>query len=118
MPSEGLVLTGDGGAGVEGRGHLRVQLDQQVALQLDLLVPLLDLLLHPVGESVAEDCVRDVDDPLLGQLAHLLPVGVVVEGLRVLSEEVCQARHRERLVLRHLQVAARVVLDVCSEKIF
>ena len=110
------VLTGDGGAGVEGGGDLRVELDHEVALLGHLGVARLDLRLHPRGEGVAEHGVRDVADPLLRQLPGLFPVRVVTVGRGVLVEEVGEPRHRERLVLGHLQVAALVVLEVCTEK--
>jgi len=54
MPSEEVALTGYGCAGLEGGGHLRVQLDHQVALLGHQRVALLDLLLHPRGEGVAQ----------------------------------------------------------------
>ena len=100
------------GTVLEGRVHLWVQLDHEVALLRDLLVALHDLLLHPVAEGVAQDGVRDVGDPLLGQPHDLLLVRVVVEGGRVLADELVQALDLERLVLRDLQVAALVVLEV------
>ena len=59
------------GTVLEGRVHLWVHVDHEVALLCFLLVVLLDLGLHPSAEGVAQDGVRDVGDPLLGELPDL-----------------------------------------------
>ena len=99
-------------AALEGRVHLWVHVDHEVALLCFLLVVLLDLGLHPLAEGVAQDGVRDVGDPLLGQPHDLRLVRVVVEGGWVPADELVQALDLQRLVLRNLQVSALVVLEV------
>jgi len=48
---------------------------------------------------------------LLWQFEDLLFIRVVREGLRVLSNEIVEELHLERLVLWDLQMAALVVLE-------
>ena len=93
----------------------RVHRDHEVALLRHLGVPLLDLLLDPRRESVAEDGVRHVDEPLLGQPCDLALVRVVDVGVRELSDELLQSLHLQRLVLRHLEVLRLVVLEAYKE---
>ena len=60
--------------------HLWVHINHEVALICLLLVVLFDLRLHPLAESVAQDGVRDIGDPLFWQPHDLLLDRVVVEG--------------------------------------
>ena len=110
-PEDLLVPTRDGGAGVEGGRDFGVELDHHIALLRDLVVALEDLLLHPAGEGVAEDRISHVRDKLAWQLPDLALIWIVNEGIRVLPDEVVEALDLQRLVLRHLQVLALVVLE-------
>ena len=56
------------GALVQNGCELWVHLDHQVLLLLDLLVPLLALLIHPVLEGLADQSVYDGGDVVSVQL--------------------------------------------------
>ena len=88
------------GGGLEGSCYLRVHLYRQPTLDDHLLVPHLNLLLHPVGEGLLEHGVDDVADPLLAHLHHLLAVGQVIVYLRVLVGELCDVLESQALVSR------------------
>ena len=110
-PEELLVPTRDGGAGVEGGRDFGVELDHHVALLRDLVILLQDSALDPLAEGVAQHRVGHIGQPLLWKLADLGLLWVILEGLRVLPDEVVEAVDLQRLVLRHLEVPALVVLE-------
>ena len=110
-PEDLLVPTRDGGAGVEGGRDFGVELDHHVALLRDLVVPLQYLLFDPLAEGVAQHRIRHVRQPLARQLRELGLLWVILEGLRVLPDELVEGLDLQRLVLRHLQVLALVVLE-------
>jgi len=85
---------------VEGLCDLRVDVDELVVLEEQVLVALVDLLSDPVGEDDAEQGVADVGDPLLGQLRDLLRDRQVVAHEVVRRDEGRDLVDRERLVLR------------------
>ena len=114
LEAPSMVLTGHGGAGFERGGHFWVDRDVEAAFDLQLVVPLFDLLLDPAGEGVAQDGVPDVGDPLLRELLHLDRLGEVRPGLLVRVHELVQLLHRERLVLRDLEVLGIRRLDEFS----
>ena len=102
------LLTGDGGAGEEGLVHLRVHVDPELVLLHELLVILLNLLVDPVAEDVAQDRVRHIADPILGEPVHFLLDGKVGESVWVVADEVVDLLDRQRLVPRDLQVPVLV----------
>ena len=106
-----LLLTAGLGGGLEGLEDLRVHLDVQVLLDGDLLIPLLDPVLHPTGEHALQHRGADVANPILGDLADLLRVGeVVVDIMVVVLEEGGDIINGQALVLRD-----RDVPDVLGE---
>ena len=106
-----LLLTAGLGGGLEGLEDLRVHLDVQVLLDGDLLIPLLDPVLHPAGEHALQHRGADVANPILGDLADLLRVGeVVVDIMVVVLEEGGDIINGQALVLRD-----RDVPDVLGE---
>ena len=65
------VLTAVVRRGVEGGNDLRIHLDQGLLRGFLLLVPLVNLFLHPVGELLFVEGGADIDDPAAGQLLEL-----------------------------------------------
>ena len=59
-----IVLTADVQRTVEGSGYLRIQLDHEVALLGDVIVPLPDELGDPYPERISDERVDNVDQPL------------------------------------------------------
>ena len=109
-----MALTGHSSAGFERCGHFWVDRNVEAPFDLQLAVALLDLLLYPAGEGVAQDGVPNVRDPLLWELLHLDRLGEVRPGLLILVHELVQLLHRERLVLRDLEVLGIRRLDELS----
>ena len=72
------ALTTSLGGGLEGSRDLGVHVDGEASLDQHLLIPSLDLHLHPVGEDVLKDGVDDIANPLLWHLQDLLPVWQVI----------------------------------------
>ena len=66
------------GGCLECIGDLWVQLNGQALFLEELLVSLLNLLMHPIRKDVLEHGRADVGDPLLGQLQVLLAIGQVM----------------------------------------
>ena len=65
------ALTRDGGGLLEDPGDLGVHGDDVVALEGDLLVPDVHLLLHPLLEGLAHDRVDDVGEVAAAELEDL-----------------------------------------------
>ena len=106
-----MILTRNRCAIHECLVNLWVQLNEHVALERHILVPVLDRLLYEVAKGGTQDRVRHVDDPLLGQLANLGLLGIVWECLWVLPNEGIQLLHGQALVLWDLQVFALVIFN-------
>lgn len=107
----GSFVEGDGGTFLESCMDFGIHLDHQITLLSNSCVPFIDLPLDPLREGIAENAVGYVSYPLLWQFEDLLFIRVVREGLRVLSNEIVEELHLERLVLWDLQMAALVVLE-------
>ena len=65
------ALTADGRRLVEDLRHLRVHLDAEVLAHGDLLVPGLDLVLHPLAELLLKQGGAHIGQPLLWHLWQL-----------------------------------------------
>ena len=87
------VPTADVRGVLEGLGHVRVHVDQQIFLSGDLSIAVFDLALDPLAEVVANDRAADVHDPLFWQLGQLLVDGEELKDLLVLLEEVEDVLH-------------------------
>jgi hypothetical protein len=59
---------------MEGRSDFGVHLYGEATFHHELLVPQLDLGLHPVREGFVQDGGADVANPLLGHLPDLFPI--------------------------------------------
>lgn len=68
------LLTGNSGGLLKNRQYLWVQLHLQLLLLLELGVASLYLLVDPLLEWLADDCVDDITQPLSGQLLDLFGV--------------------------------------------
>ena len=66
-----MILTANTGTGLEGCGNVRVHINNQISILDNLLVSQVNLISDPFGERFANDCVGDVDKPLLWELANL-----------------------------------------------
>ena len=88
-----------------------IHFQMDVALLRQHLVVLLDLLLDPVGESVANDGVGQVGDVLLRQPLDLDLVRVVVERLGMLADEFEQTIQSKSVEIRNVEVSGLVGLD-------
>ena len=106
-----LVLTADVGAGLELGLHLGVDVDHHLPLLLHEGIPLLDLLLDPVLERLADHRGAHVHDPLLGRLREVRRVGQVVVDVGMLADELADALQGEIVVLRHMARPDLVVLQ-------
>jgi len=106
-----VILTADGLALSEDLGDLRVHVDHEVLLGLDLVVALLHLRLDPLGERWSDDRVDHVGDVLPRQLLHLLLDGEVLVDARVLVGERLHVLDGEALELGHADVLHVGTLD-------
>ena len=86
---------------MEGVCDLRVDVDKHFLLDQQVLVALVDLLLHPVGEGIFQQSVADVGNPLPRQLQVLLIVGQIVVNNAVRSDKGCDITDRQAFILRH-----------------
>ena len=101
---------------MEGVGDVRVHVDVEVAVLLDLGVALLDAGPHPAGEDAAQHRGAHVRQPLLGDLPDLLLVRHVREDVLVpVVQEVAHVTERQALVLRDREVAHVFCLDAYSK---
>ena len=91
-------------AGLEGTQDVRVHHDGHVALGNELLVASLHLVLHPVSEGPANECIRHVNDPLSRKLAKVVVVWEIDGRIGVLGRLLEELFEAEALVLRHGQV--------------
>ena len=66
-----LVLTGDGGRVFKSQSNCRVHLDHLVLLYSYFLVSLLNVLIHPCLERLANDSENDVSQVLSVKLLDL-----------------------------------------------
>ena len=88
------------GRSLECSSNLGVHLYRESAINNQLSIPLLDLLLHPVRESLFENRVDNVSNPLLAHLHDFLAVGQVIVYLRVIVSELCDILESQALVSR------------------
>ncbi len=86
---------------MDGVCDLRVDVDKHFLLDQQVLVALVDLLLHPVGEGIFQQSVADVGNPLPRQLQVLLIVGQIVVNNAVRSDKGCDITDRQAFILRH-----------------
>ena len=105
------VLTADLARCPESRCNVGVELDVEVVVARQPLVPGVDLLLDPVGEGSAHHRVHDIHHPLPRQLGYVFLVGEVRPHLLVEARLLVDALEREALVLRAEQVGDAVALD-------
>ena len=91
MRRKWLALTAHGRGLTEDLRDLGIHLDHQVLLDRHLGVAVLDLLLHPFVEDLAQDRCDDVADPLLGRLRDFeLRLREILEDIVVLVSEEMQ----------------------------
>ena len=103
-------LTGDVGAVVEAAEDLRVDVDGELLLVEELLVPGLHDDSDPLAEGLADIGVDEVDEPLPGDLFPVALVGQVVlhDGVLLrLDEHLLDA---EPLVLGHREVVDPILM--------
>ena len=105
------ALTTGLGGGLEGSSNLRVHVDGEASLDQHLLIPSLDLHLHPVGEDVLKDGVDDVANPLLWHLEDLLSVRQVIVNPSMKISERSYITDGEALVGRDGNVPDLVPVD-------
>ena len=91
---------------------LWIHSDHHVFLLLDLLVSLGHLILHPRLEVIFHHGVDDVANPGLGSLVQFLVVGQKLVDLRVVRAELPDLLQRQLIILRNLDEAHLVALDV------
>ena len=95
------LADGDVGGALEGVGDDGIDVDEHVSLARDLCVPLVDPLLDPVGEGLAQVGVDEVDQELLREVSDLLLDGEVDAKRGLLrARPVEDLLSAERLVLR------------------
>ena len=82
-----------------GRSNLRVHGNAKIVLLDDGGVALIDALLHPFVERLADDRGDDIDDPLPGRLAQLFAVGHVPHDFLVPIQEAEDLIEAEVLVV-------------------
>ena len=92
------------GGGVEDAEDLGVHHDRHVVLLDHVLVAGFHACIDPVGEGLAHERVRDVDDPLARQLVEIIYVGEVRDSRWMLARFVEELLDAEAFVLRHGQV--------------
>jgi hypothetical protein len=98
------ILTADSRRLVKDLRHLRVHLDAEVLGHGHLLVPGLDLVLHPLAELVLQQSCDYIGEPLLwdlGQLEVRLRQILVDKGVMIV-EELADLLHAQSLVLRNV----------------
>ena len=96
---------------LEGLGDLWVHVDQEVVLVLELLVPRIDVAVHPVLERLSTNCVAHVCQPLAGQQVDLPHVREVLHENRDLLGRLQHALDRDVLVLGAVDGGVLVLLD-------
>ena len=99
---------------LEGLGDLWVHVDQEVVLVLELLVPRLDVVVHPVLERLSVPRVDDVRQPLAGQQVDLSLVREVLHELRGRLGPLDHALDRDPLVLGAVDGGVLALLDACK----
>ena len=99
---EWVSLTADVGAAEEGLGHLLVELNEEVLLDGELLVPVVAAGVHPGLERHAHQGVDDRADIGPRHFADLAQDGKGVDDGRVAEAEVKDCVHLEGLVLGHV----------------
>ena len=108
-----LALTRDCRGRVECRRHIGIHLDVHLALVHDPLIPLLHLLLQPVGEDVLQDRGDDVADPLLADLVNLDGIRQVLEDVVVaFLQELGDLVQGQGVVLRNIAVPHLLLQDL------
>ena len=98
--------------GLELGVHHGIHLDVHLLLLVHRLVALLDLVLDPGLERLADHGGADVDDPLLGRLRQVRVVGHVGGDVGVLAGELGDVLEVQALVLRHVDRLDRLVAHV------
>ena len=109
------------GTGLELGRHLWVHVDHHLLLLRHDGVPLLNLVLHPLPERLANDGSADVNDPLLGHLRQVCCIREVFVDVRMLADVPADALEREILVLwapQSLNMAVLLVLLLAVQDIF
>ena len=107
----------DVGALAESVRDRGVERDEEGALDGDLVVPLLDLLVDPLGEVLAHDAVGDVGEVLLGQLVDLLLAGEEGHDLLEVSDVGEDVLEGEALIVRDVDVLHLLGLEELRTKL-
>ena len=105
-------LTGDGGGVVEGGQEVRVHVDHEIFIGLQLLIPGHDSLAHPLRKVLAHHGVYHVNDELLGQLGYLLVHREVLHHLWYSLGLANDVFLGESLVLWHWEVPHAIIPDL------
>ena len=107
-----LALTADKVALSESLGDLRVDLEREILLSLDLLVALLNLRANVADKVGADHGAQDGADEALGQLGDLLPIWEVLEHLWVALRVLIYRLKVKADVLGHVDMLNLVALEV------
>ena len=114
-------LTGDSSGCLPGCHDLGVHGDHQVAILDHLLVSLLDLGHHPVGEVIPDQGVGHVDDPLFRELDELSFDGHVIHEVSSITSFGENFITVKSIILRHsqmLNIGGLDVLFLSADEIF
>ena len=105
------------GRGGEGLIYGLIHLDHHILLGLHELVALGHLILHPRLEVILHHRVDDVANPGLRRLMQFLLVGQELVDFRVVAAELPDLLELQLLILRDLDEAHLVALDVYSKRL-
>ena len=97
--------------GLKGRSHGRIHVDEEVLLDLELLVPLQNLFLDPLGELSAEHGVNHISQPLPGKLGNLLAVRQIVHEFRTTDRVLHHGLDGDSLILGAVDVLEAIALE-------
>ena len=81
------------------RRHGGIHVDEEVLLDLELLIPLNNFFLDPLGELTTKHCVNHISEPLPGQLRNLLAVGQIEHELRTTDRVLHHRLYRNPFIL-------------------
>ena len=94
---------------------LRINVDHEVVIFVELEVPVGDHLHHPVGKVIADDSVGNVDDPLLAHLGQLSGNRHVPLEVMVVADLVKHILNGQALILWNREVSDGITLDVAFD---
>jgi len=99
---------------LEAAKDFGVDVDGQVLLVDELLVPGLDALVGPVSERLVNQRVGKVDDPLPGQASEVFLVGQVLPGLRIAQSFFDELFDAQAFVLGYREITHSIAVDELS----